>query len=199
MENEQTDPASHPQQPSAPVTPRAGSGKAAPSPQPSAPINPRTDSVQAPSHHPSAPITPRTDSVQAPSPHPSAPITPRAGSGQTPSAPLTRSEAEAHWRIHANEILASDADYLAAERIQKHVGKVVGWSYVVLVASLLAFMMGFYLWRFRFFWAICIYVVLLCLAALAARTISVHAMRNDHLGDLVKAAHDRFITRATGS
>ena len=160
MENEQTDPASHPQQPSAPVTPRAGSGKAAPSPQPSAPINPRTDSVQA---------------------------------------PLTRSEAEAHWRIHANEILASDADYLAAERIQKHVGKVVGWSYVVLVASLLAFMMGFYLWRFRFFWAICIYVVLLCLAALAARTISVHAMRNDHLGDLVKAAHDRFITRATGS
>ena len=185
MENEQTDPASHPQQPSAPVTPRAGSGKAAPSPQPSAPINPRTDSVQAPSPHPSAPITPRTDSVQAPSPH--------------PSAPLTRSEAEAHWRIHANEILASDADYLAAERIQKHVGKVVGWSYVVLVASLLAFMMGFYLWRFRFFWAICIYVVLLCLAALAARTISVHAMRNDHLGDLVKAAHDRFITRATGS
>lgn len=149
MENEQTDPASHPQQPSAPVTPRAGSGKAALSPH--------------------------------------------------PSAPLTRSEAEAHWCIHANEILASDTDYLAAERIQKHVGKVVGWSYVVLVTSLLAFMMGFYLWRFRFFWAICVYVVLLCLAALAARTISVHAMRNDHLGDRVKAAHDRFIDRATGS
>lgn len=111
--------------------------------------------------------------------------------------PLTTEEAEQQWRIHGNEVLESDEDFVAAEKVQRHVGRIVGWSYVILVSALLAFMAGFYLWRFRFFWAIMIYVVLLTVAAFAAHTISVHAVRNDHLGELVKAAHDKYITRLT--
>ena len=111
---------------------------------------------------------------------------------------LSVDEAERQWRIHSNEVLDADEEFQAAVRVQRHVGKVVGWAYVILVAGLLAFMMGFYLWRFRFFWAICIYVVLLSICALAGRTISVHAVRNDHLGELVKAAHDKYIEQLTG-
>lgn len=110
---------------------------------------------------------------------------------------MTLEEAESEWRIHGNEVLDHDENFLAAAREQKHVGKVVGWSYVILVAGLLAFMMGFYLWRFRFFWAIVIYVVLLTICALAARTISIHAVKNDHLGELVRAAHERYIYNLT--
>ena len=95
---------------------------------------------------------------------------------------LSVDEAERQWRIHGNEVLDADEEFQAAVR----------------VAGLLAFMMGFYLWRFRFFWAICIYVVLLSICALAGRTISVHAVRNDHLGELVKAAHDKYIEQLTG-
>lgn len=111
--------------------------------------------------------------------------------------PMTVSEAEKQWRIHGNEVLDRDDDFLAAVKEQKRVGRIVGWSYAILVAGLLGFMIGFYLWRFRFFWAIVIYVVLLTICALAARTISVHAVRNDHLGELVKAAHDRYIKGLT--
>lgn len=111
---------------------------------------------------------------------------------------LTRDEAERLWRIHGNEVLDSDEEYQKAEQEQRRVGRVVAWAYVILVGGLLSFMTGFYLWRFRFFWAIIIYVVLLSVCALAGRTISLHAVRNDHLGELVKAAHDRFIKRATG-
>lgn len=110
---------------------------------------------------------------------------------------LSAEEAEKQWRIHGNEVLDSDEEFLAAEREQRHVGKVVGWAYAILVAGLLAFMIGFYLWRFRFFWAIVIYVALLTICALAGRTISVHAVRNDHLGELVKAAHDRYVKALT--
>ncbi len=106
---------------------------------------------------------------------------------------MTADEAERLWRIHGNEVLEADKEYLAAEEEQRHVGRIVGWSYVILVAALLAFMTGFYLWRFRFFWAVIIYIVLLSIAAIAARTISVHAVRNDHLGELVKVAHDRYV------
>lgn len=110
---------------------------------------------------------------------------------------MTKEEAERQWRIHGNEILDADEQYLAAEREQHHVGVIVGWAYVILVAGLLAFMIGFYLWRFRFFWAIVIYVVLLTICAFAGRTISVHAVKNDHLGELVRAAHDRYIAELT--
>lgn len=108
---------------------------------------------------------------------------------------VTAEEAERLWRIHGNEVLDKDDEYLAAEAVQRHVGHVVAWAYAILVASLLAFMVGFYLWRFRFFWAIIIYIVLFTIAGIAARTISVHAVRNDHLGELVKAAHDRYVAQ----
>lgn len=117
---------------------------------------------------------------------------------ETGQGPLSVEEAERQWRIHGNEVLDSDDEYQKAEREQRHVGKIVAWAYAILVGGLLAFMIGFYLWRFRFFWAIVIYVVLLSICAIAGRTISVHAVRNDHLGELVKAAHDRYIARATG-
>lgn len=110
---------------------------------------------------------------------------------------MSRDAAERLWRIHGNEVLAADEEYLAAERRQDHVGRVVAWAYAILVAGLLAFMVGFYLWRFRFFWAIVIYVVLLSMCGVAARTIVVNAVRNDHLGELVKAAHDRYIRQMT--
>lgn len=110
---------------------------------------------------------------------------------------LSREEAERLWRIHGNEILASDPEYLAADREQHRVGKIVGWAYAILITGLLLFMIGFYLWRFRFFWAIVIYVVLLTICAFAGRTISVHAVRNDHLGELVRDAHDRYISSLT--
>ena len=102
-------------------------------------------------------------------------------------------EAERQWFLHANEVLAANEEYVAAEREQRHVGRVVALAYVVLVAGLLAFMVGFYLWRFRFFWAIVIYVVLISICAVAAHTISVHAVRNDHLGELVRKAHDEYV------
>lgn len=108
---------------------------------------------------------------------------------------LSADEAERMWRIHGNEVLAKDKDFLAADRYQQHVGKVVGWSYAVLVAGLLGFMVGFYLWRFRFFWAIVIYVVLLSVCAFATRIIAKHSVKNDHYGELVKAAHDRYVAR----
>lgn len=111
---------------------------------------------------------------------------------------MTEEEAESQWRIHGNEVLDNDQDFIAAVNEQKHVGKIVGWSYAILVTGLLAFMMGFYLWRFRFFWAIVIYVLLLTICAIAGRTISVHAVKNDHLGELVRAAHDRYIRSLVG-
>lgn len=110
---------------------------------------------------------------------------------------MTKEEAEQQWRIHGNEVLDNDEDFIAAERVQRHVGRIVGWSYAILVTCLLAFMMGFYLWRFRFFWAIVLYVILLTICAIAGRTISVHAVKNDHLGELVRAAHDRYIQDLT--
>lgn len=112
--------------------------------------------------------------------------------------PLTEEEAERLWKIHANDVLEADENYRRAESKQHRVGRIVAWSYTILVAGLLAFMIGFYLWRFRFFWAIVIYVVLLTACALAARTIYVHAVTNDHLGELVNAAHDRYVARLTG-
>lgn len=112
--------------------------------------------------------------------------------------PLTGEEAERLWKIHANDVLEADENYRRAESEQRWVGRIVAWSYTILVAGLLAFMIGFYLWRFRFFWAIVIYVVLLTACAMAARTIYVHAVTNDHLGELVNAAHDRYVARLTG-
>lgn len=112
--------------------------------------------------------------------------------------PLTEEEAERLWKIHANDVLEADENYRRAESKQHRVGRIVAWSYTILVAGLLAFMIGFYLWRFRFFWAIVIYVVLLTACAMAARTIYVHAVANDHLGELVNAAHDRYVARLTG-
>lgn len=112
--------------------------------------------------------------------------------------PLTEEEAERLWKIHANDVLEADENYRRAESEQRRVGRIVAWSYTILVAGLLAFMIGFYLWRFRFFWAIVIYVVLFTACAMAARTIYVHAVANDHLGELVNAAHDRYVARLTG-
>lgn len=106
---------------------------------------------------------------------------------------MTREEAEEKWRENANDILLHDAEYQAAVKEQHHVGRRVGWAYVVLVFSLLAFMSGFYLWRLRFFWAIVFYIIMWCIAALAARVIFKHSVKNDHLGELIHKAHQKFI------
>jgi hypothetical protein len=106
-------------------------------------------------------------------------------------------DAERLWREHANDILAHDEAYQAALREQQRVGRHVGIAYIVLVLSLLAFMSGFYLWRLRFFWAIVFYVVMWVIAALAARVIVRHSMKNDHLGELIHEAHKRFINEST--
>lgn len=106
---------------------------------------------------------------------------------------MTRADAEEVWRVHANDILERDEEYQAALEYQHKVGRHVGWAYVVLVSSLLAFMSGFYLWRLRFFWAIVFYVVMWGVAGLAARVIIKHSMRNDHLGELIHEAHKRFV------
>lgn len=68
---------------------------------------------------------------------------------ETGQEPLSVEEAERQWRIHGNEVLDSDDEYQKAEREQRHVGKIVAWAYAILVGGLLAFMIGFYLWRFR--------------------------------------------------
>ena len=106
---------------------------------------------------------------------------------------MNREEVERLWREHANDILAHDEAYQAALREQQRVGRRVGIAYIVLVASLLAFMSGFYLWRLRFFCAIVFYVVMWVIAALAARVIVHHSVKNDHLGELIHEAHQRFI------
>lgn len=108
---------------------------------------------------------------------------------------MTRDEAEAEWRRHANEILLHDEAYQSALREQRRVGRRVGWAYVVLVFSLLAFMSGFYLWRLRFFWAIVFYIIMWGVAALAARVIVRHSVRNDHLGELIHKAHRQFVSQ----
>lgn len=109
---------------------------------------------------------------------------------------MTREEAEQQWRKHGNEILEHDADYQAALKVQRCVGKRVGWAYVVLVGSLLIFMTGFYLWRFRFFWAIMFYIVMWSLAAIAARVIMKYSVKNDHLGELISKAKSRYIEKS---
>ena len=106
---------------------------------------------------------------------------------------MNREEVERLWREHANDILAHDEAYQAALREQQRVGRRVGIAYIVLVASLFAFMSGFYLWRLRFFWAIVFYVVMWVIVALAARVIVHHSVKNDHLGELIHEAHQRFI------
>lgn len=108
---------------------------------------------------------------------------------------MTREEAESEWRIHGNEVLKNDADYQAAVEQQRRVGKRVGWAYVVLVGSLLGFMTGFYLWRFRFFWAIITYIILWTFAAFAARVITKYSVKNDHLGELISRARQRYINQ----
>lgn len=105
----------------------------------------------------------------------------------------SNAKAEAEWRKHANEILLHDEEYQAALKEQHRVGQHVGWAYVVLVFSLLAFMSGFYLWRLRFFWAIVFYIIMWCIAALSTRVIVKHSVKNDHLGELIHKAHDKFI------
>lgn len=110
---------------------------------------------------------------------------------------MTRDEAEAEWRRHATDILRGDAEYQAAVSEQRRVGHRVGLAYVVLVLSLLAFMSGFYLWRLRFFWAIVFYIIMWVVAALAARVIVRHSVRNDHLGELIHKAHSRFVAQNT--
>ncbi len=111
---------------------------------------------------------------------------------------MTHEEAEKEWRKHAGCVLAHDADYQAALEEQRHVGRCVGRAYVVLVASLLAFMSGFYLWRFRFFCAIMAYVFLWALAVVAARVIIRYSLRKDHLGELIGKARSRYIEQLTG-
>lgn len=106
---------------------------------------------------------------------------------------MSPEEAEEQWHIHGNEILANDAEYQAAQAEQRNVGRKVGWAYVVLVGSLLVFMTGFYLWRFRFFWAIVFYIVMWTLAALAARVIAKYSVKDDHLGELISKAKQRYI------
>lgn len=110
---------------------------------------------------------------------------------------MTREEAERQWRIHGNEVLEHDEDYQKAVNVQRRVGNRVGIAYIVLVGSLLAFMCGFYLWRFRFFWAIVTYVVLWTIAALAARVITKHSVKNDHLGELISKARKHYIDSLT--
>ncbi len=111
---------------------------------------------------------------------------------------MTREEAEKEWGRHAGEVLSHDADYQAALEKQRHVGRRVGWAYVVLVASLLAFMSGFYLWRFRFFWAIITYFFLWALAIVAARVIIKYSLKKDHLGELISKARLRYIEQLAG-
>lgn len=106
---------------------------------------------------------------------------------------MSGEEAEEQWRIHGNEILDHDADYQAAIALQRKVGSRVGWAYVVLVGSLLIFMTGFYLWRFRFFWAIVLYIIMWTLAAIAARAIMKYSVKNDHLGELISKAKEKYI------
>lgn len=110
---------------------------------------------------------------------------------------MSREEAEEQWRIHGNEILASDADYQDALAVQRKVGRKVAWAYIILVGSLLVFMTGFYLWRFRFFWAIVFYIVMWTLAALSARVIAKYSVKNDHLGELISQAKQRYINKMT--
>lgn len=112
---------------------------------------------------------------------------------ETQNRVVTKEEAEKLWRENANDILLHDEDYQAAVREQHRVGRHVGWAYVVLVFSLLAFMSGFYLWRLRFFWAIVFYIIMWAIAALAARVIIKHSVKNDHLGEMIHAAHKKFI------
>lgn len=108
---------------------------------------------------------------------------------------MSKEEAERQWQIHGNEILAEDADYQAALAEQRKVGRRVGWAYIVLVGSLLVFMTGFYLWRFRFFWAIIFYIVMWTLAALSARVITKYSVKNDHLGELISQAKQRYLRK----
>lgn len=106
---------------------------------------------------------------------------------------MTREEAEKEWRKKANEILLHDKEYQEALKEQHRVGKHVGWAYVVLVSSLLAFMSGFYLWRLRFLLAIIFYIVMWCIAGFAANIIFKHSVKDDHLGELIHKAHKAFI------
>lgn len=106
---------------------------------------------------------------------------------------MTHDEAERQWRIHGNEVLANDPEYQQALAVQRRVGRRVAWAYVVLVGSLLAFMCGFYLWRFRHLWADVTYIVLWALAIVAARVIMKYSVKNDHLGELVAQARQRYI------
>lgn len=108
---------------------------------------------------------------------------------------MTRQEAEQQWCLHGNEVLVHDADYQEAERHAHHVGVRVAWAYAALVGSLLAFCVGFYYWLFRFFFAICLYVVFLTIAGLALRVILRYSVKDDHLSELVRRAHDRYVTQ----
>ncbi len=108
---------------------------------------------------------------------------------------MTRQEAEQQWRLHGNEVLAHDADYQEAERQERRIGIRVAWAYAALVGGLLAFCIGFYYWLFRFFFAICLYVVFLTIAGLGLRVIMRCSVRNDHLSELVRRAHDRYVAR----
>lgn len=69
--------------------------------------------------------------------------------GRQSVKPLTEEKAEQLWKIHANDVLGADENYRRAESEQHRVGRIVAWAYTILVAGLLAFMTGFYLWRFR--------------------------------------------------
>lgn len=106
---------------------------------------------------------------------------------------MSREEAEKQWHIHGNEILDHDADYQAALAVQRKVGRRVAVAYTALVGSLLVFMAGFYLWRFRFFWAIVLYIIMWTLAAIAARVIMKYSVKNDHLGELINKAKEKYI------
>lgn len=108
---------------------------------------------------------------------------------------MTRQEAEQQWCLHGNEILAHDADYQEAERQSRRVGVRVARAYVALVGSLLAFCVGFYYWLFRFLFAICLYVVFLTIAGLALRVILRYSVKDDHLSELVRRAHDRYVAQ----
>lgn len=111
---------------------------------------------------------------------------------------MTSQEAEAQWRIHGNEALRQDPEYQRALEEQRRVGRRVGQAYVRLVLGLLAFMAGFYLWRFRFFWAIAGYVALLTMCAFSARVIIRCSVMDDHLGDIVSKVHRRYVAERSG-
>lgn len=108
---------------------------------------------------------------------------------------MTRQEAEQQWHLHGNVVLAHDTDYQEAERQERRIGIHVAWAYAALVGGLLAFCIGFYYWFFRFFFAICLYVVFLTIAGLGLRTIMRYSVRNDHLSELVRRAHDRYVAQ----